>query len=428
LSRFTLCRRWKSSNLLLSKGSEWRQSGSLRRAVKKNVTEKVDLAGPFPYKRSLDDMDSRCSSSIAALTVFMGGGACAFFALSACAGDRIEFSAPAIPLSVPQAEVEIKEPAKMIGAGDFSGETVGGVEMAMPAQYYIVKPKHGDKNDWGLNPRLDRDPDLRQADDWFASESDSTRGTTNGNNLNKQGSNPNASGNLLQQRNDSGLDGGPNGSRYGGQSGFDGDNSRFGAQIGLDRDNLRFDARNGLDRDYSKYGAKNGFERDYLKDYSKYGASNGSDKSYGRSNDRLGRSSSSASDESIWTKAFRHDGSGTDRLDAMRVTPSTSEVKEFGGGSYEDKMNNMWLGQDPGHPAPLSPGYTGLTPLDDGQSRQFGEQAAQGQGSLRAWEPPAAPVSSFRGSANPEQFNAYRVVAPNRPAILPMPQRPGDPH
>jgi hypothetical protein len=410
--------------------------GAVLRSAK-NMTEKIDLSKSFPYNACLDDMDFRCSNSVAALAVFVSSVASAFFAPSAGAGDRIEFSAPAIPLGVPQPEVEVKEPAKMIGSGSFSEGTVGGVEMAMPSQYFIFKPKTRDKNDWGLDPRLDQDPDQRKADDWFITESDSTRGTNN-NNLNKAGLNLNPSGGVLQPRNDVGQEGGQNAFRSGGQSGFDGDNSRFGspngidkrntrfgAMNGLDRETSRFDSKNGSDREDSRFGAKNGLDREN----SRFGAPSGSEKEYARSGDRLGQGLSSARDESIWTKVFRHDGSVTDRLNPMQFVPAGSDTKEANGSSYEERMNNSWPGQDSGHPAPFSPGYTGFTPLDIGQSRQFGEQAEEGQGgSLRAWEPPASPEAASRSFSTAEQFNASRVVAPNRPAILTMPQRPGDPH
>jgi hypothetical protein len=374
------------------------------------MTEKVDLSEISAYNSKVDDMDFRFFNSVAALAVLMGSGACAFFAPAAWAGDRIDFSAPAIPLGVPQPDVEIKEPTKMLGRGDFANGFMGGAEMAAPAQYFIVKPKTREKDAWDLNPRLGDDPDQRHADDW--SRPDPSR-VTNSNTLNmKQGSNPNASGNQLQQRYDSGFDGGQNASKFGAQNGVNGDNSRS-------------DARNGLDRDYSKYGAKNGLDRDYAK----FRAQNGLDRDNARSFDRLGRLFSKADDDSFLTKSFSRDASGTDRFNAMRFTPSMSDGRVFNGGAFEDRMNTLGLGQDSGHPAVLPPFYAGHTPLDDVQSRQIGEQFGEGQMSFSAWEQPAAsPVVPTRSFSNPDQINASRVVAPNPGVTLSIPQRPGDPH
>jgi hypothetical protein len=388
------------------------------------MTEKIDLAGVLAYNTNLDDMDFRCSNSVAALAVLIGSGACAFFVSAAWAGDRIDFSAPAIPLSVPHPDVEIKEPARMIRSGDFAGGMMDGPEMAAPTQYYVVKSKSREKDDWSLDPRLNDDPDQRDADDLFASRPDSTR-ATNSNALNmKQASNPNASGSLLQQKYDSGFDGDPSAWRFGSQSGLDGENSRFGSQSGSDRDHAKFGTRNRLDRDYAKFGARNGSDRDYAK----FDAQNGSDRDNGRSSDHLGRGFSKADDDSFLTKVFSRDASEADRFNAMRSLPSMSDVKEFNGGAFEERLSNPELGQDSAHTAALPPGYAGFTPLDNGLNRQTGEQPGEGQVSFPAWGPSASPVSPSRSSFNQDQFNASRVVAPNRPVTLSMPQRPGDPH
>ena len=363
------------------------------------MTEKVDLYWVLAYNSKLDDMDFRLSNSVAALAVLMGSGVCAFFAPAAWAGDRIDFSAPVIPLGVPQPDVAMKEPTKVMGSADFANGLMGGAEMAAPAHYYIVKPKTREKDAWDLNPRLDDDPDQRRADDWSNSRPDPSRATNN-NNLNlKPGSNPNASGNLLQQRYDAGLGGGQNASKFGAQNGVEGDNSRF-------------DARNGLDRDYSKFRAQNGLDRDST-----------------RSFDRLGRWFSKADDDSVLTKSFSRDASGMDRFNAMRFVPTMSDARNFNGGAFEDRMNTLGLGPDSAHTAVLPPFYAGRTPLDDGQSRPTGEQAGEGPLAFRAWEQPSAsPVQPSRNFSNPDQINASRVVAPSPGVTLAIPQRPGDPH
>jgi hypothetical protein len=423
----------------------------------KNMTEKVDVAGELAYNTSLDDMDFRCFNSVAALAVLIGSGACAVFAPAARAGDRIDFSAPAIPLGIPQPEVEVKEPNRMIGSygvgGGGGGGVLDGAGMAVPSQSYFVKPKTREKDLWGLEPLLGEDPDQRNSDDfWFTSRPDSSR-ATNGNRLNMQhGLNPTAPGNQIQPRFGSGTDGAQNDSILGEQNGFDGDNSRLGGKNGLDRDNPRmgakygserdnlgFGEKNGLDRENSRFGAKNGMDRDFGKvgakngfdrEYSKLGAQYGLDKDKGRPGDLLGRGFSGPDDISAWSKAFNHDAAGMDRFNAMRSIPSMSDGTSFPGGGYEGRMNNPWLGQDSA-PTAAPPSYPGSTSLDDAQARpifgeQAGEQAGESPVSFGAWGPSAPAALPPRTFSNPEALS--RVGVPNRPAILAMPQRPGDPH
>ena len=423
----------------------------------KKLTEKVDVARVFGYKTTLDVMDSRCSNSAAVLAVLMGIGACALFAPESHAGDRIEFSAPAIPLSVPRPEVEIKQPARMIGSGAVNDGIMDSVGVAAPSGYILVKPKKKDKDDWSLDSRLDYDPDRRDFDDVYNDRLDSSRdSTTNSNNLNaKQGMNPNAPGTLLQQKNESNLDDNQNDFRFGAWSGTDRDNARFNAWSGADKNNSRFGSRYGYDRNDSSYDSRTGFDRGR----SKYGTQNESDKDYARSKDRLGGEGSSerltgglsndrlpsgfsndrldssfasGKDDSLLTRVFGHDASGMARFDPAQSTLSASDPKAFGGGLFGDSMNDPALGQDSTQRPPSAPGYAGFTPLDDGQSRQFGDPSGDGQASFRAWEQPAvgftSPDMPARGFSNPDQANNFRVVAPSRPAILAMPTRPGDPH
>jgi hypothetical protein len=227
------------------------------------MTEKVDVSEVLPYKTKLDAMDIRCSNSVAVLAVLIAGGVCAFFAPAAYAGDRIEFSAPAVPLAVPQAEVEVKSPARFIGSPGAAGGFMGGGEMAAPSQYTIVKPKHKEKDDWGLEPLLGDDPERHRDDDWFSSRTDSTQ-PTNSNKLNlRQGLNPNVGGNTPQQRYDSEYEGVQNDARFGAPYGSDRDHSRFGANIGLGDDSSRLGAQMGFDRDREKLGMQNDKDRDY---------------------------------------------------------------------------------------------------------------------------------------------------------------------
>src|SRR5665213_2854969 len=151
------------------------------------------------------------------------------------------------------------------------------------------------------------------------------------------------SDNLFQQRNESGLDGGQNSSRFG-QNGVDGENSRFGAQFGLDSENSRFGEKNGLGRNNPMYDTQNGLD----KDYSRYDPRTGLDKDYARTSDALVRESSSAADRSFWSKAFGHDTdtSSADRFNATHIMPSMSDAKAFSGSVFEDRMSNPGPGSD----------------------------------------------------------------------------------
>jgi hypothetical protein len=422
--------------------------------TEKNLTEKVDVAVVLAYKIKLDDMGFRCSNSVAILAGLIGGNACVLLAPAACAGDRIDFSAPAIPLGVPRQEVEVKEPARMIGPAGVADGFMNVTEMAVPSQYYLVKPKSKEKDAWGLDPLLGNDPYRLDTDDLFSTRPDSTR-ATNGNRLNmRPGSNPNGPGNMPQQKNNAGPDGGQNDSRFGPQNGLDRNDSRFGAKNELGRDNSRFDDRNGPDRDKSRFDEKDGSDRDsagfdeknrvdgdhakigaknaLAGDYSNYSAQNGLDKDNARPIDRLGRGFSSPADGSLWAKDFARDAAasdrfGGDRFGSMRLMPSMNDARPFSGGAFEQRMSNPALGQDPAQAA-APPSYPGFGSVDDGQGRQFDSSPGAGQESLRAWEPSVGPVLSPRNFSNPDENNNSRFVAPSRPVILSMPQRPGDPH
>jgi hypothetical protein len=377
------------------------------------MTEKVDVAPVLAYKTGLDDMDFRCFNSVAASAVLMGSGACALFAPAAWAGDRIDFSAPAIPLSVPRRDVEVKEPTKMIESASVADSFMSSTEMAVPSQYVLVKPKDRDKNDWGLDARLNSDPSLRDTDDLFGGRPDPSR-PTNSNNLNmKQGLNPKDNVNLLQERFESGFGGDQNESRFAAWGGSDRENSRIGERNGSNKDYSRFEMRNGLERDHSKYDTQNGMDRD---------------KENARSSDRLGQGFSSGNDDSFLSKVLSRDPLGMDRYNDARSMSLTGDPKTFGDGAFGERINDPVAGQDSAHTASALPDYTGFNPLNDGQSRQFDEQRGAGQTSFQAWEPTGSSFQPSRSFSSQEQINSSRVVAPTRSAILAMPSRPGDPH
>jgi hypothetical protein len=402
------------------------------------------------YKGKLDDMDVRCSNSVAVLAVLIGSGAYALFAPVLRAGDRIDFSAPAIPLGVAKPEVEFKAPPGMIGLHRMDEGFAGGAEMSGPSEYYYpVKPKTKGDDTWGLEPLLGDDSDQRQKDDLFGEPSTSNR-ATNSNKVNLRPElNPNASGNPLRQKNDSSSESDQQNSRFGAQNGLDTDDpnkgrqigldpdkQKFSRQIGLDRDDLdsrrqngmggddsKFGTKNPLDRNSAKIGARNGFD----KDYSKLSTLYGSNKDAARSGDPSGRGFAGGVGDSFWAKDFGHDASAADRYSVRRWSPSASDGRAFGGSGIEDRMSNPWLGQETTQ-APMPPSYPGFASPDAGQSQANDQPLGGSQVSLRAWDPGASTVLPPRNYSGPDQVNNSRFVSHDLPAIIPMPKRPGDPH
>ncbi len=315
-------------------------------------------------------MNFRCSKAVVALALLIGSVGCALFAPAARAGDRIEFSAPAIPLTVPQPDVEIKEPNKMITTADVADGVMGGADMApLPENVIIARHKTREQDPWGSNPLRNDDPYQRDAGDWLTARPESGH-LTNGGSLNMQrGWDSSPSGSLLRRREDSGLETGQNASR--------------------------FDALNGFDKDNAREKA------------------------------RFEQGSFSEKEASFWTKAFNHDLSAPNPVNVFRFVPS---MKEFGaGGAYEERISNPARAADSARAPALPPGNASYTPMDENQSRQIGEQAGGGQEYLRAWEPPPSRPPTSRTYSDPDQIRASRVAAPSKPVRLPMPKRPGDP-
>jgi hypothetical protein len=328
--------------------------------------KKLDLLEVWAYKSTFKGMDFRCSSSVGAIALLVGSVSCTFLTTAARAGDRIEFSAPAIPLAVPQPAVEIKHPHETIGSAGAAAGLLDDVNMVAPPQVIVSRPKTKEQNPWSLNPLQADDPDQRNADNWFTSQSEPNR-LTNGSGLNMQrDADTRDSSSLLQQRYDSAHEAGQN---------------RF------DRDQAQTD-------------------------------------------DPSGRKSSSDPEASLLAKALGRDSSGSYQFSGGRFMPFMDQFRTFTGGAYEQQMNNSTLSANSAYDTTLPADNESYTPQDESRNRQASQQAdAADQSYLRAWEPPPDRSSTSRSSSSStlNQDNPSRVVAPNQPVNLPMPKRPGDP-
>jgi hypothetical protein len=148
--------------------TSWRPCAGPDGFEQKYLPEVFDPGGGLGYKRRLEGMMFRCSSSMV-LAVLIGGGGCLWSALPARAGERIEFSAPAIPLNVPRQEVEIKdEPSPPLQRGIRRTVMSQG---PLPSSSVIIvgSPKARAKASWDSTaPGDDKDDDSRTRDSFAA--------------------------------------------------------------------------------------------------------------------------------------------------------------------------------------------------------------------------------------------------------------------
>jgi hypothetical protein len=322
-------------------------------------------------------MDYRCSSLVAGLALLIGGS-CAFLAPAARAGDRIDFSAPAIPLAIPQPEVESKEFQKAISSTIATDGPADDADMG-PQQITVTKSRAREKDPWDINPFRDDDADPRRSDNLFTARSEPNR-LTNGISLNMQrGWEDNDSDRILLRRGDSKFETGPNASRFGAQNGLDQQSERQGDRFGRDQ----------------------------------------------RAGDRLEREQADEKNDSLLFKAFSRDLAAPERLEAWGLTTFKGETRNLTGVESDQRSSKFGLPTQPVNGDALPPGYGTYNPSDN---RRTDEQPGATPDFARAWEPPPARHVVSRGYSNPDQFNPSRVVAPNRPVNLPMPKLPSNPN
>jgi hypothetical protein len=315
-------------------------------------------------------MVSGPSNWVVVAALLAGCGGAAFMVPGVHAGQRIEFSAPAIPLSVAKEDKEAKEPERInvspgMGAG---GIGVGGMEMP-PAMTIVIMPsKARAKEGWESGTSGDQGRNDPNADLWRSISTD---------------------GGLLT--NDVGL-------RQAWDSG----------------------AADRLSQRGSAFGSDN------TRDARRFGTQNESDRNGVRGENGLGRAFSDDNDSSFWSKAFgRHDPSVLGRLMDGGFNPYAGDTSRAAAGISRAASSFFNTGSAA---SPLVlPDYASSPFADDALRRQGGESAGAPQEQMRAWEVQSAARQQFRSSPGREQPGPVRVVAPNRPVNLPLPKRPGDP-
>jgi len=367
-------------------------------------------------------MDFRSSNAVAALALLIASGCGALFAPAAGAGERLDFSTPAVPLAVPQPQVETKETKKVIASDGVAAGLMPEMEMS-PQEFTITKSKSKEKYEWDADSRLKdpllgkdtilgKDEDPLDADDWLSARNESGRATNNSRLKMPRGWDGKSSDGSLRRTNESGFRAGQNSSMFGAQIGFDAEKGRDG-----NRDTLEFDrdARE-INRDRGVTdGNRDGQEGDPIT----------------WDGDVYGRATSAGKDGSLWARSFSRDTSGTDGFNSSRFTPFMNEAGHFDIGVHEFRMNDLGSAAELANPPGAFPDNEKYVPLPDSQSRQDGEQfGAQFGESMgpRAWEqPPSSPLPP-RSDFNPIQNIPSRVEAPSRPVNLAFPKRPGDPY
>jgi hypothetical protein len=322
----------------------------------------LDLA----YKTNLDVMDYRCSNSVAGLVLLIGGS-CAVLAPAARAGDRIDFSAPTIPLAIPRPDAEIKEPQKQTSSASLADGPTYDADFAPAGEITVTVSRTKEKDPWNSNPLQDA-MDPRATDGLFSAQPESSR-LASGSVFNmKHGRDANEAEPFLLRKADSKFGADPNATRPG--------------------------ARNGWDKD----GVRNG--------------------------DLFGRDYAAKKNESSLLKMFTLDPASSG-FSAWQTKSFTGESESLTGVGSEGAKIKLGLTLDSAHSSAMPAGYGSYDPAD---KRQTDQQAATTPGYVRAWEPGGTHPAAPRRSSNPGALNSSRVVAPNRPAVLPIPKRPSDPN
>jgi len=312
-------------------------------------------------------MDYRRASSIAGFVLLIGASG-GLLAPAARAGDRIEFSAPTIPLAIPQPDVEIKEPSKPISSANLADGPTYDADFLPPPQITVTKARTKERDPWNASP-LQSDLDPRASDDLFNARQDASRLT--------------------------------NGSPLGMHRAWEAND----AQRMLLR---KGDAKFGDDANASRFGMRNGWDKDN-----------------GRDGDLFGRDSSNKKNQSSLLKMFSLDPASSDRISAWAPKSFLGESETLTGVGSEQLKFKLGMPSDSERTPTLTPGYGSYNPTD---KRQIDQQAGTTPGYLRAWEPAGTHTAAPKRTFDPNHPDLSHVVAPNRPVNLPMPKRPSDPN
>jgi hypothetical protein len=317
-------------------------------------------------------MVSGPSNSVVLAALLAGCGGAALIVPGVQAGQRIEFSAPAIPLSIPKVDNEPKEPDRDrmsipsgLGAGNMG---VAGMDMPRPMTIVIMPSKAKAKEGWESGTSGDQGRNDPNAELWRSISTD---------------------GGLLT--NDLGL-------------------------------RQEWDSSSG-DRRSQRKGA---FGTDNLRDTRQFGMQGESDRNGVRGENGLGRGHSDDGDNSFWSKALnRHDPSVLGRLMDGGFVPFAGGTSGAATG-FSRAAASVFNAASTA--SPLVPPEYGISSFaDDTLRRQSGETAGAAPEQMRAWEVQSAARQQSRSGSGREVPGPVRVLAPNRPVNLPMPKRPGDP-
>jgi hypothetical protein len=313
----------------------------------------------------------RRSSSVAFVALLAGCGGAAFFAPAVRAGEAIEFSAPAIPLSVPKPDKPIKEPERMNALPRMAAEYMGGAAMSPEMPIVVVPPKARTREAWGSGASGDQRHADPYDDIWHPNSSEESLLT---NDLRMRQAWDSSAASRQSQR-------------------------RGGYPLDISQDTRPFGAQNDLNR----AGA--------------------------RGENRLGRGFPDESGSAIWSMALnRHDPSMLDRLRDGRFSPFIDDTPRAAMGIAGTGLPiNTGSAGSPPSSSLVPPDFGSSSFLDDSMRRQTGESAGGGpQEQMRAWGSPSASRQLPRSNPGREQSGPKRVVAPNRPATLPWAKKPGD--
>jgi len=337
-------------------------------------------------------MDFRFSSSAATMALLIATGGCALFASAAHAGDRLDFSSPALPLAVPHPQVEVKDTKKSFSSDEASG-IAPGLDMAPEQGFVVSRSKHKEDDVWDTNPILGEGQDKRDFNNWLEARPEPNPMTNSANGFNTpRGWDSRNPDDPFHRKDDPNIQS---------QNG-----PKLGSAIGFDAENIK----------------------DPDKNNSKFGSGIGLDAQLTRDNDRFARDSSNDKDSPSWLRTMGRDPMDKEKYRGGRYTTFRDESASVTG-PRDIRTSEPQPMPDPVHDMAIPSEIGSYTPFETTERRLSGEQSGRqtGMGSLRAWEQPAAANRlPSRGSFDPSLNRSSQGVAPNRPVNLAFPKRPGD--